>query len=60
MGTMKKFIVQIICFILGIIMCGSVLQYEINGLLGFSLATLDVFFLVISLTLKGLIHLFLP
>lgn len=57
---MKWLITRLAVVMLGILMLGSVLTFEIDGVLGFSLATLGVLFIGIGLTLKGLIYLFLP
>lgn len=53
---MKMVISQIIITIIGIALLGLVLIIEIDGVLGFLLATLGVFLIIIGLTFKGLVR----
>lgn len=56
---MKWFIRHVLLFIIGLAVLATVIIYEIDGTLGFILATLGATFMFIGLTLRGLIYLIL-
>lgn len=51
-------ILRILMIVLGMALFALELKLEIDGVLGFLLATLGVFLIIISLTIKGLVKLF--
>lgn len=55
---MSRIILRVLILIFGVLTFASVLVFEIDGTQGFLLATLGVFLIIISLTLRGLIELF--
>jgi len=54
---MKWVIMRVSLSVLGIILFALVLSFEINGVLGFLMASLGLGLIIIGLTLKGLIKL---
>jgi len=55
---MNRVKMRVLFVILGVLIFASVLVFEIDGLLGFLMATLGVLLIIIALTLRGLIELF--
>lgn len=56
---MKSVFMRVLLTILGIILIALVLTFEIDGSAGFLMATFGVFFIIIGLTLRRIIELFL-
>jgi len=55
---MKWVILRILITVLGIALFALELTLEIDGIVGFLLATLGVFLIIVGLTFKGLVNLF--
>ncbi|MFB1051233.1 hypothetical protein [Paraliobacillus sp. JSM ZJ581] len=55
---MKELIPKLLLVVLGVCILTLVLVLEINGVMGFLLATLGIFLIVVGLTLKFLMRFF--
>lgn len=57
---MKRVMIHILLFALGVLMLTAVMVLEIDGTPGFLLATLGLFLIFVGVTWRGLINLLLP